>query len=881
ANTVVGVMKERSIEMVIGILAILKAGGAYLPIDPEYPEQRILSMLMDSEVSVLLTKGDLLGRFSITTFMKMKANNEHLVVTPPRDQIKDFDSIPIPDRTLIDYKKYHQYIGEAPAMNTITMQATRGCPYNCLYCHKIWPKTHVARSAENILKEILYAYNAGLRRFVFVDDIFNLDRKNSSRLFESIIKKNPGIQLFFPNGFRADILTRDFIDLMMQAGTVNLDVALESASPRIQRLIKKNLNLEKFKENVQYITEKYPHVILEMEMMHGFPTETEEEAIITLDFLKGFKWVHFPNLHVLKIFPNTDMCRLALEKGIPGELIERSANLAFHELPDTLPFPKSFTRQFQAKFTGEYFLLKERLLDVLPRQMRILTEGELVQKYDSYLPFEVKRFSDILRYAGISWEELGDVELKQEETYQVPDFREEISKYFPVKKPAEDAFRILLLDLSQLFSEEHEHMLHHQIEEPLGLLYLMSYLGETFKDRIIGKVFKSKIDFDSYEELKRIIIEFKPDLIGIRTLSFYKEFFHKAVLMIRQWGVEVPIVAGGPYATSDYELILQDPHVDVVVLGEGELTLGQLVKKMMENENRLPDEEVLGQIHGIAFAKGEYKALRKEQSVGIILPDESAEELDNYADGNLEPINSDHDLLYVIYTSGSTGKPKGIMLEQRNLVNLIWHQYRYTNIDFSRVLQFTTISFDVSAQEIFSTLLAGGQLTLVRKETLNDVPELFRVMEKNKLKTLFVPASFLKFVMNEADYAALIPKDLDHIVTAGEQLLVNEALKKYLQENEVYLHNHYGPAETHVVTALTMDPTGDIPQLPSIGKPILNTDIYILDRGKNPLPVGVPGELLIGGIQVGRGYLNRPELTAEKFCLRRPGGALFEKTAPP
>nr|NIM17869.1 amino acid adenylation domain-containing protein [Candidatus Aminicenantes bacterium]NIM84481.1 amino acid adenylation domain-containing protein [Candidatus Aminicenantes bacterium]NIN24002.1 amino acid adenylation domain-containing protein [Candidatus Aminicenantes bacterium]NIN47716.1 amino acid adenylation domain-containing protein [Candidatus Aminicenantes bacterium]NIN90646.1 amino acid adenylation domain-containing protein [Candidatus Aminicenantes bacterium] len=387
ANAVVGVMVERSIEMIIALLAVLKAGGAYVPIDPEYPEQRILTMLEDSRASLLITTGNLVGRFSVTALKGMKGvkQEEELVVTPPQAQIKDFDAIPIPDRTLIDYEKYHRYIGEAPAKNTITMQATRGCPYNCLYCHKIWPKTHVARSSENVFKEISYAYEAGVRRFVFIDDIFNLDKKNAERLLETIVKSGLDIRLFFPNGFRADILSRDFIDLMMVAGTVNLDVALESASPRIQRLIKKNLNLERFKENVDYITRKYPQVILEMEMMHGFPTETEKEAMMTLDFLKEFRWVHFPNLHVLKIFPNTDMCRFAIESGISEAVIERSADLAFHELPDTLPFPKSFTRQFQAKFMGEYFLLKERLLDVLPHQMKVLTEDELVQKYDSYL----------------------------------------------------------------------------------------------------------------------------------------------------------------------------------------------------------------------------------------------------------------------------------------------------------------------------------------------------------------------------------------------------------------------------------------------------------------------------------------------------------------
>lgn len=232
---------------------------------------------------------------------------------------------------------------------------------------------------------------------------------------------------------------------------------------------------------------------------------------------------------------------------------------------------------------------------------------------------------------------------------------------------------------------------------------------------------------------------------------------------------------------------------------------------------------------------------------------------------NLPHMNRAADLVYLIYTSGSTGIPKGVMLEHRNLVNLIKYQYKYTNINFSRVLQFTTISFDVSAQEIFSTLLAGGRLSLVDKETRNNVTGLFKVVEKGEIKTLFLATAFLKYIFREKDYLQSVPGSVKHIVAAGEQLIINDNLKRYLKENKVYLHNHYGPSETHVVTALTLDPAADIPEIPSIGKPILNTSIFILDRDHHLVPVGVPGELYIGGVQVGRGYLDQPGLTAEKF----------------
>ena len=244
---------------------------------------------------------------------------------------------------------------------------------------------------------------------------------------------------------------------------------------------------------------------------------------------------------------------------------------------------------------------------------------------------------------------------------------------------------------------------------------------------------------------------------------------------------------------------------------------------------------------------------------------------------NLPGAAKDTDLVYLVYTSGSTGKPKGVILEHMNVVNLIHFDFHHTNLDFSKILQFHTIGFDASFHEIFCALLSGGVLVLVDEDTRLDIPALFKIVEKNSIPTLFLPMSFLRIIFNDESYARRFPGCVKHIQTAGEQVVINHRLKLFLQENHVYFHNHYGPAETHVVTALTLDPTQDIPELPAIGKPILNTQIFILDKEKQLLPVGVPGELYIGGIQVGRGYLNRPGLTAEKFCLRRPGGRFLKK----
>jgi radical SAM superfamily enzyme YgiQ (UPF0313 family) len=146
-------------------------------------------------------------------------------------------------------------------------------------------------------------------------------------------------------------------------------------------------------------------------------------------------------------------------------------------------------------------------------------------------------------------------------------------------------------------------MLYHVSEQPIGLISLLTWLKDQFNDKIDGRIYKSWEDFDSFEELRHLVEAYKPEFIGIRSLTFYKEFFHETVSLLRQWGVTVPIIAGGPYATSDYDTILKDKHINLVVLGEGEYTMAQLIEKMLDNDFLFPSEEILKSIKGIAYAK--------------------------------------------------------------------------------------------------------------------------------------------------------------------------------------------------------------------------------------------------------------------------------------
>jgi amino acid adenylation domain-containing protein/thioester reductase-like protein len=230
-------------------------------------------------------------------------------------------------------------------------------------------------------------------------------------------------------------------------------------------------------------------------------------------------------------------------------------------------------------------------------------------------------------------------------------------------------------------------------------------------------------------------------------------------------------------------------------------------------------------------------------------------------------LTADH-LAYLIYTSGSTGRPKGTGMPHRAMVNLIeWHRRSFTSEQASKVLQFAALSFDVAFQEAFSTLCTGGTLVLLDEWVRRDAHSLIELLAAQRVERLFVPPLMLQSLA-ECFHAAGMPSlRLRDIITAGEQLRVSPEIVAFVGHLDgCRLHNHYGPTETHVVTALTL--TGDPqqwPPFPSIGAPIDNASIYILDERRQPVPFGVVGEVYIGGVGIARGYLGRTELTQQRF----------------
>ncbi|WP_374090326.1 non-ribosomal peptide synthase/polyketide synthase [Methylomicrobium lacus] len=221
-------------------------------------------------------------------------------------------------------------------------------------------------------------------------------------------------------------------------------------------------------------------------------------------------------------------------------------------------------------------------------------------------------------------------------------------------------------------------------------------------------------------------------------------------------------------------------------------------------------------------------------------------------------------LAYMIYTSGSTGRPKGAMNEHRGVVNrLLWKQSAYGLEAGDAVLQKTPFSFDVSVWEFYWPLFTGARLVMARPEGHKDPAYLADVIRRENITTLHFVPSMLQVFLEHPQAAACTP--LVRVMCSGEAL--PEVLARRFHERlpGVALHNLYGPTEAAVdVTAWACTPDFTGTSIP-LGRPIANTRMYVLDPQGEPVPIGVAGELFIGGVQVGRGYLDRPDLTAERF----------------
>lgn len=260
----------------------------------------------------------------------------------------------------------------------------------------------------------------------------------------------------------------------------------------------------------------------------------------------------------------------------------------------------------------------------------------------------------------------------------------------------------------------------------------------------------------------------------------------------------------------------------------------------------------------------------------LFITEEAVQELlDNNTVSNPCVDMLSNNLCYCIYTSGSTGQPKGTLLKHQGIVNLVTNLDIYSDLsNCERIGFMTTITFDVATQEILTALLNGftGVLMSERKETRTDA--IIDGVIEHKIDVMYATPTYFDSLTDTPEKAERLLSAIKVVCLAGEMFSLNHNVINLLDEYNVIFENQYGPAETHVVTTTSIKTSEGI----TIGKPIVNTQIYIVDQYMIPTPIGVTGELCIAGDGVGAGYLNRPELTAEKFIDNPLGEGKLYKT---
>ena len=206
-------------------------------------------------------------------------DQEKIIRNPSASFIEDLDSLPFPDYSFISFDKYSQFLsyGSYTRRRSGLILTSRGCPYECIFCHNVFGKRFRARSPQNVFEEIReLKENHGINDFFIIDDTFNVNYQRAMDIFDLIISSKMKINLYLATGIRGDIVDHKFVDKMVEAGVVGVAYAIESASRRLQKLVKKFIDLDKLADTIHYTCSK--NIMVTYFLMIGFPTEREEEA---------------------------------------------------------------------------------------------------------------------------------------------------------------------------------------------------------------------------------------------------------------------------------------------------------------------------------------------------------------------------------------------------------------------------------------------------------------------------------------------------------------------------------------------------------------------------------------------------------------------------
>lgn len=305
-----------------------------------------------------------------------------MIKTKPRNFIADLDSLPYPEYSLIDLEAFtNQYLTFTSKVyqRHANILTTRGCPYRCAYCHNIAGKIFRMRSPQSVFSEISFLHDQyGITDFQIIDDIFNLDLDRAKEICDLIIDSDMNLTFSFPNGVRGDRMDEELIDKLTAAGTKFISYAIETASPRLQRLIKKNLNLKKIFKAIEHTARN--GIATRGFFMLGFPTETEEEVIQTIEFAKASSLTGATFFTVV-YFPGTGIYELAKSLGhFKNESYDTKRD--YVQVADgPYDFSLESLKQLKTKGIIEFAFTKERIENAL----RILPDYFTPREIDNFL----------------------------------------------------------------------------------------------------------------------------------------------------------------------------------------------------------------------------------------------------------------------------------------------------------------------------------------------------------------------------------------------------------------------------------------------------------------------------------------------------------------
>ncbi len=314
--------------------------------------------------------------------------NGAVVKTPPRAPVQDLDALPFPAYHLLDLERY---FGPVAARVTprnkqcVQIFTSRGCPWRCIYCHDLFGKRFRARSPENVLAEIkLLRHQFGIRDFLVEDDVFNFDMNRAKRIFDLVkAEKNLGANFQFNSGLRIERFDEELVRKMAEGGTYFISIAVESATPRIQRHIRKNLKLERVAEVVSWMR-KYRIRTLGFFML-GFPSETLDEINRTIRFACSLD-LDEALFSIVTPYPGSELSRQVRETSMyDPDLVSRGQE-AFQQLR-TEQFDFMTLKKLQRKAYVMFFLTRSRFLRLLPRLLNVKSSWKYLKAIGRVLSY--------------------------------------------------------------------------------------------------------------------------------------------------------------------------------------------------------------------------------------------------------------------------------------------------------------------------------------------------------------------------------------------------------------------------------------------------------------------------------------------------------------